>query len=67
MLALLTWHGLYRRAQCWLKVQADPTAPKVNHRGEFPATFRAEHKTAPLSTPWLAGVLRSRATASAAA
>ena len=56
-----------RRAQCWLKVQADPAAPKVNHRGEFPAAFRAEHKTAPLKTPWMAGVLQGRSGAAAAA
>jgi hypothetical protein len=41
-------------------VQDDATAPKVNHRGEFPAAFRAEHKTAPLKTPWMAGVLTNR-------
>ena len=49
-----------RRAQCWLKVQADPAAPKVNHRGDFAEAFRTEHKTAPPKTPWMAGVLLNR-------
>ena len=41
-------------------MQADASAPKVNHRGAFAAAFRAEHKTAPSHTPWMAGVLRDR-------
>jgi hypothetical protein len=52
------WNHTFQ--ECWLKVQDDAAAPKVNHRGEFPAAFRAEHKTAPLKTPWMAGVLTSR-------
>ena len=52
------WNHTYQ--ECWLKVQEDASAPKVNHRGEFPAAFRAEHKTAPLKTPWMAGVLVGR-------
>jgi hypothetical protein len=43
--------------ECWLKVQDDPAKPKVNHKGDFSAAFRAEHKTAPEKTPWMAGVL----------
>ena len=41
-------------------MQDDPASPKVNHRGEFPLAFRQEHKTAPLKTPWMAGVLLNR-------
>ena len=48
----------HRYQECWLKVQEDPAKPKVNHRGDFPAAFRLEHKTAPQKTPWVAGVLR---------
>ena len=47
-------HSLH---ECWLKIQDDPAAPKINHRGAFSAAFRAEHKTAPEKTPWMAGVL----------
>ena len=47
----------HRLHECWLKVQDDPASPKVNHRGAFSDAFRAEHKTAPEKTPWMAGVL----------
>jgi len=53
------WNHTFQ--ECWLKVQDDASAPKVNHRGDFSAAFRKEHKTAPLKTPWMAGVLQGRA------
>ncbi len=57
------WNHTHK--ECWLKVQADAHAPAVNHRGPFAAAFRAEHKTAPSHTPWMAGVLRDRGSSAA--
>eukprot|EP00242_Pyramimonas_sp_CCMP2087_P001695 CAMPEP_0198228062 /NCGR_PEP_ID=MMETSP1445-20131203/111713_1 /TAXON_ID=36898 /ORGANISM="Pyramimonas sp., Strain CCMP2087" /LENGTH=205 /DNA_ID=CAMNT_0043908311 /DNA_START=391 /DNA_END=1008 /DNA_ORIENTATION=+ len=49
------WNHTYK--ECWLKVQDDFRAPKVNHKGEFSVKFRSEHQTAPSHTPWIAGVI----------
>eukprot|EP00959_Pyramimonas_sp_CCMP1952_P097688 2041579-Pyramimonas_sp.AAC.3 len=33
---------------------------QVNHKGDFSNKFRSEHKTAPLRTPWVAGIIDKR-------
>lgn len=43
--------------ECWLKVQEDPSNPKVNFRGGYPAEFRQHHRTAPQHVAWQAGVI----------
>jgi len=47
----------HTKGECWLKVQQDPRAPKVNFRGGYPADFRRHHSTAPPHVAWQAGVI----------
>ena len=55
---------------CWLKKQEAwdgntdlaATNLQVNHRGDFSAEFRKEHKAAPQKVPWVSGVVSTKAT-----
>ncbi len=52
---------------CWLKKQEAwdgstdlaATNLKVNVRGDFTERFRKEHQSAPLTVPWVAGIVKA--------
>ena len=50
----------HTRGECWLKMQEDAASPVVNFRGDYPAAFRQEHKTAPEAVQCAAHTHRNR-------
>ena len=52
---------------CWLKKQEEwdgstdlaATNLKVNVRGDFTERFRTEHQSAPLTVPWVSGLVKA--------